>query len=671
MYRFVPDHVGGLGSKRKNLTKSCDSCRKRHRRCSHVASTFIPYNGGEQPESTSAPTCDQDIEPMRTLPRDKQNDFSNQGTGLHTRVSPTSTDRGVTSNNAYIRFVGDLSPEASFLSTRRREGADVPSGTSRHAEVGVWLGQKPQTASTDKHGSSSKGQSPGLTALQAVTSQLRAECLSLIPPPSDIDALKSIYYAKVDPIFPVLHEEASDAQPPHEKAALTQCLCLVAASDYKARQHLRLPPNEHILSPIEFRGHLAAAVKQSLDMGFLQDKLVILQVCTLMAFYADQFNCSEVSIHYASQAVQHTQTLGLHLGWPDDDPQAKKAKRLFWCVWVVDRLNAATNGRPIMMHRQDIEATILASFVEQAPAFRLLIRVSQFLDTVIAQYRPRSADAETLPQPDNTTFEALVHETGASTVSNALLATIEVYYLAVVILQNRPREHVERQQPPPSSELQMFAATSIVAISLEDFKTSVTLLPIVPYAVSLAASVAYKTLRNSAMVYRRKRAYALFHGSCEILDNLSSVFASARAVAKLATDTMQEVERVAADRSKARRRHQIPESITRDTSSGTGPAAEGEEERIQGEALQEASSEETQGIGQTVQPAMVSSEALVDLPWNDSPSMINDCIGDAELFNNFDPRFDLDRIDQLFSANLDPTQPLCTQSWFADLDLES
>jgi hypothetical protein len=49
----------------------------------------------------------------------------------------------------YLRFVGDLSPEASFLS---RNNQSANRNISRHDYVGVWLGHKPEGNS--RHGKS-------------------------------------------------------------------------------------------------------------------------------------------------------------------------------------------------------------------------------------------------------------------------------------------------------------------------------------------------------------------------------------------------------------------------------------------------------------------------------------------------------------------------------------
>ncbi|KAH6880644.1 hypothetical protein B0T10DRAFT_463716 [Thelonectria olida] len=107
----------------------------------------------------------------------------------------------------------------------------------------------------------------------------------------------------------------------------------------------------------------------------------------------------------------------------------------------------------------------------------------------------------------------------------------------------------------PSSDIQSFCATKIVSLASDEFKSSTTFWAPLPYAVSLATSVAYQSLRNSTIAYTRKRAYPIFHRGCEILDELSKAFRSARMMARLAMDTLQEVERVSANKT----RSQVPE----------------------------------------------------------------------------------------------------------------
>lgn len=517
----------------------------------------------------------------------------------------------VPSKEAYVRFVGDLSPEASFLASRNNPSSS--RNVSRHEYVGVWLGQKPQASSTNDHDGNT------LPSLQALKPTLLQECIETIPPEYEYGLLSELYYRKIDPIFPILHGEILEKHSPVEMVALKQCICLVASLDPSLRKHLRLPQTEHILSQIEFRDRLAAAIKHSLDMGYLSDKVVSLQVCALMSFHVDKPECSEISSYYCAQAIHHSQGLGFHLGWPGDGEGVEKSQRIFWCVWVLDRLNAASNGRPILYHERDMDKTIFQSVDKQTPALRLLIRITQFLDETISLYRPH---AEFPVQNTSTSFEEMVDGAGAPDIGISLLASLEMYYLSVVILRSRPNgpKGINRI---PSSELQIYCASHIVSIASEE---PVTYWPVMPYAVAMATSIAYKSLRNSIVPSSRKRAYALFHSSCEVLEDLGNAFLSARVFARLATETVQEVERLS-----GRKRSQAEDQHSRSvTQSSTGQA--------------------TSSVPTLVPPTVPTAAGFT------SPTYQFE--GEAGIFTDFDPNFDLDLLDAVFSANLDPTMPM-------------
>ena len=194
-----------------------------------------------------------------------------------------------------------------------------------------------------------------------------------------------------------------------------------------------------------------------------------------------------------------------------------------------------------------------------------------------------------------------------------------------------------------------------------------------PYAVSLATSVAYKSLRNSSIPYKRKRAYALFHSSCDILDELSKAFLSARVMAKLATDTLQEVERVAVGRRRARSQERAKNQAMNATHPPNGvvqPHAARNEE-MPPSTLQSNHSNGILDGGQvphSVEARSPYSATLEATLFALDPNTFNDFVGDAGIFNEFDPSFDLNRIDAVFSANLDPTLPLVPEEW---MDMES
>ncbi|EEU39298.1 uncharacterized protein NECHADRAFT_82147 [Fusarium vanettenii 77-13-4] len=673
MFRFVTDDVGGVGAKRKRTPRSCDQCKKRHRRCDHTgfgtSGTSEAAPDSPLPESQVQALADTRVESVNQQP--ESTGQSNSPT-IHISVDEVASHGQSeaspagrpqlqnASKDAYLRFVGDLSPEASFLATSQAERLNGSRNVSRHDYVGVWLGQKPE----DSQAGVSNGHDPStanhfsiphpsnLPNLQALMPSLRQECISTLPPPYEFGLLSDLFFAKIDPIFPVLRGDAIEELGIMESVALKQCICLVASLDPSLKKHLRLPFTERVLSPIDFRARIAAAVNQSLNLGFISDKMVLLQVCALMAMYVDRPGCSELSTYFCSQAVHHSQTLGLHVGWPQDSVGGEKSRRIFWCVWVLDRLNAATNGRPILIHKQDMDKRVMDSFESQTPSFKLMIRIAQFLDETIFLYRPHATFPEQAFSNDSQTFEGLVEATGALNIGNGLLASLEMFYLSVVILRSRPPGRKDGNRTS-SSELQWFCATSLVSIASEEFKSTITYWPTLPYSVSMAASVAYQTLRNSLLPYNRKRAYVLFHSSCELLDELSKTFLSARAIAKLATNTMQEVDRVTSEINKYGRSMDVAGNEVIEGLNGSSGSHE-----VGHPSLARTDMGSAENITQP-------SSSVKDRPFAFDPSSFQDFSGEAGIFNDFDPSFDLGRIDAVFSANLDPTVPGLTEDWLA------
>jgi hypothetical protein len=179
----------------------------------------------------------------------------------------------------------------------------------------------------------------------------------------------------------------------------------------------------------------------------------------------------------------------------------------------------------------------------------------------------------------------------------------------------------------------------------------------------MAASVAYKSLRNTTLPHHRKRAYVLFHSSCEVLDELSKAFLSARAVAKLATDTMQEVERVAGGRGKTGRPLEVD---TANSSASQQPVTnidtESSQRSNQVYTNSRPATEPIEGNSQPQSPNQswpVFSDKFMptDIDYFDGFD------GDNGIFGQFDPSFNLGRIDAIFSANLDPTVPHIPDDW--------
>jgi hypothetical protein len=324
-----------------------------------------------------------------------------------------------------VRFVASLSPESAFIINKPQQaGSD---SISRHG-VGLWLGQDEEV--TQEAASVTNDQTfsnvprqvlDGLSGqtllLSILRPALRRECLAVIPPEHELGLLSDLFYTKIDPTFPLLKDEPWEKHGDIETVTLKQCICLVASSDPAMRPHLRLPHHDGVLLQLEFRARIAAAVKQTLDLGFIADKIVLLQVCTLMSMYTDDQDFGVLSTHYCAQAIHYEQTLGFHVGWPDDKAGGERSRRIFWCVWVLDRLNAATNGRPTVIHRNDADKKVMDSISDQSPSFKLLIHIAQLLEHTISLYRP--SELARKKNPD--TFEELIEMASAQNLSSSLL----------------------------------------------------------------------------------------------------------------------------------------------------------------------------------------------------------------------------------------------------------
>lgn len=247
---------------------------------------------------------------------------------------------------------------------------------------------------------------------------------------------------------------------------------------------------------------------------------------------------------------------------------------------------------------------------------------------------------------------------------NIWIASLELLYLSVVILHSRPKAKKD-YNGTRSSEIQIFGATGIVSIASQEFKDTVSFWPIVPYSISLATSIAYKSLRNSITAASRRRAYALFQNSFEVLDSLSKAFVSARAVAKLAMDTLQEMERVTSERRRHQLAHSGPESSAEQSQDAGQP-----EDVTQLQEGQRSTSAAQQAPHMLLEASESSRSSLRPLPVLHDSLMFPDDYGlthfegEAGIFTDFDPSFDLDRLDALFSSNLDPTVPVISTEWF-------
>jgi hypothetical protein len=207
---------------------------------------------------------------------------------------------------------------------------------------------------------------------------LEEECRSTIPPPEKVEALSRIYFEKVHPIFPVINQEAyhnfSPADPGH--VLLQQGICLAASKNLIARPHLIIAPSSPPMSCREFGDKLSGTMRISIEMGLVSNKIIIIQALALMSQFSDNPVGEDISSQLCGRAVQHVQSLGLHLKGQHEEHRDRLNTTLLCCIWAIDRMNAAFNGRPVLMHERDLRKDLDLCFEQQDPCFRIFLKVS-------------------------------------------------------------------------------------------------------------------------------------------------------------------------------------------------------------------------------------------------------------------------------------------------------
>src|SRR6266487_6943655 len=190
-----------------------------------------------------------------------------------------------------------------------------------------------------------------------------------MPPPHELSALSDIYFEKVHPVFPIIDENLYQNLPQTDprRILLQQCICLAASKNLVSKNHLTLGHTEALLSCKEFGDNLSRAIRLSIEMGFVTDKIVLIPVLALLSQFIDGPDGGDMSSQLCARAVHHVHSTGLHVRGEQEIQKDPYGATLLSCIWAVDRLNAAMNGRPVLMHDQDFGKDLDQCFQQQKP----------------------------------------------------------------------------------------------------------------------------------------------------------------------------------------------------------------------------------------------------------------------------------------------------------------
>ncbi|KAK4633531.1 hypothetical protein CLAFUR0_02570 [Fulvia fulva] len=507
---FVNQYGDGA-PKRRRLAKACESCRARKKRCIHFA-------GANNKSNEDHDEDDRDD----TLP----NDTSALANGISHSRSARSGVR---------RFISDMNPATTFLHRNNHHVGET--GVEQNEDIGIWVDKREWDALIRQ-----KKEANEEATKSAQLNNQRPHSAVLAP-------LIDIYFKKIHVIFPILNEEEfrRDHAGGLIPEPLAHAMCLVAAKDPEAAPHLRLTQSDVPLAPREFCGRLHASVMAAIRVPVRYEKIMLIRILALASLHAEGQDGAEEATMCANQAMHYTQTLGWHLGQQTDVASGDNltTKRLFWCLWSLDRINSCIYGRPIMMSDIDIAIEPFEPGESGFPAFEVWLFITRLMNKIIHFYRPGNPPSVTGWEEEHyPSFEEAVDEGQAWDQPQSVLATLHLFYLSVAILSHRSRGVKYMPRSGPSYVRQNLCSIELHRLMKSQLFTLLHPLPILPYAISLALSVSYQHLRQAQLNHQQEDAREDFRTCCKVLQTLRRTWSSADVIATIAKKVLDEVNKV-------------------------------------------------------------------------------------------------------------------------------
>ncbi|CAG7917445.1 unnamed protein product [Penicillium olsonii] len=515
---------------RTRALRACASCQRSKKRCRHLVPKWEPSS--DQPPPSNDSNSFQPSPQGQSLPAPSDID----------RARTTSDSPASTSVPATERFVGDLNPESLI-----RERLDEPSGNPLRDRVGLWINspaaQKAKPRNVTEQAESSHAPEPTPEHATAALLQQRLAagmqaCQQL--PLSTREPLTAIYFSKVNHIIPIVDQGFIQAQADGSASVfLEKAMCLAAAKTPAATPHLTLAPYGPLLTSRQFCSDIYKELAVAMDAELEPDRLTRIRILALMSLHCEGHEGAEAASLHLCQAIHQAQTVGLHLGRPNQPPTDSMTK-LFWCLWTLDKMHASIGGRPVLLADRDIAVVKPDVAQKSRGAFEVWLAVSDLLANVISFYRP-AADPTSGWEEGFPAFEDLVGEDAQEDLDFATLGFLELYYHSVAILSCRykPTDSIDGRL---SSVRQGLAAVRIHSIVASECADSLPPLPVVPYSITLSMGVSYRQLRSSKLITHLDRAKASLEACCSLLEHISPYWYSAEAMARLGQKALHQIQ---------------------------------------------------------------------------------------------------------------------------------
>ncbi|KAJ5177499.1 transcriptional regulator family: Fungal Specific TF [Penicillium coprophilum] len=530
---------------RTRALRACPTCQRSKKRCRHLIPKWEPSNTPDR----RSPQLNDD--PGRATHRDVLNREQLPASVGTDRARTTSDNPASLSVPATERFVGDLNPESLI-----RERLQEPTGTPLRDRIGLWINspaaQKAKPRSIQRGPATAEDCMTNFPAETAINSQDTASLLHQRftagmqarerLPLGTRQYLSAIYFSKLNHIVPIVDQGFIQAQAEGLSSVfLEKAICLAAAKTPAANPYLRLVSGGPILSSRRFCSEIYQALVVAMDAELEQDRLTRIRILALMSLHCEGLEGAEAASLHLCQAIHQAQTVGLHLGRPNQTSTDSLTK-LFWCLWTLDKMHASIGGRPVLLADRDI-GVVKPSVGPQTSrgAFEVWLAISDLLATVISFYRP-SADTTSGWEEAFPAFEDIVGENTQDNLDFTTLGFLELYYHSVAILSCRynPTETIDSTRL--SSVRQGLAAIRIHSIVASECTDDLPPLPVVPYSVTLSMGVSYRQLRSSRLITHLDRAKASLEACRSVLENLSPYWYSAEAMARLGQKALHQIQ---------------------------------------------------------------------------------------------------------------------------------
>lgn len=122
-------------------------------------------------------------------------------------------------------------------------------------------------------------------------------------------------------------------------------------------------------------------------------------------------------------------------------------------------------------------------------------------------------------------------------------AALELFYHAVAMASHKSRSITDPVRSTPSSVRQSLSAVRVISILSNEFPSDLPPLPIVPYSLALAMTVAYRQFRRSKLQGHKNRAKEDFKNCCKLLEKLRATWWTAGCMADLGAAALKQADR--------------------------------------------------------------------------------------------------------------------------------